>query len=218
MTGTTGRQTGRSPGGHLFSARDLALVAVFAGVMAALGLVPAWTPPGFTVPITAQSMGVMLAGGVLGGRRGALSMLAFLALVAIGLPLLAGGRGGLGVFAGPSVGFLVGFPVAAYVVGVLSERMRGTASSAGRLAAGLVANVVGGVLVLYVFGVLGMAVNLRIPIDEATTLLESSADALDWLAFHVVWLGFDCEILDPPELRDAAVDLAGRLRRAVPTA
>ena len=110
MTGTTGRPAGRAPGGHRFTARDLALVAVFAGVMAALGLVPAWTPPGFTVPITAQSMGVMLAGGVLGGRRGALSMLVFLALVAIGLPLLAGGRGGLGVFAGPSVGFLDRLP------------------------------------------------------------------------------------------------------------
>ena len=175
MTGATGRQTGsahpRTPGGHRFTARDLALVAVFAGVMAALGLVPAWTPPGFTVPVTAQSMGVMLAGGILGGRRGALSMIVFLALVAIGLPVLAGGRGGLGVFAGPSVGFLIGFPVAAYVVGVLSERLRGTASAASRLAAGLVANLVGGVLVLYAFGVLGMAVNLRIPIDEATTLL-----------------------------------------------
>ena len=52
-------------------------------------------------------------------------------------------------------------------------------------------------------------------IDESTTLLESSADELDWLAFHVVWLGFECEILDPPELREAALDLAGRLQRTV---
>ena len=125
------------------SARDLSLVAVFAGVMAALGLVPAWAPPGFTVPVTAQSMGVMVAGG----------------------------RGGLGVFAGPSVGFLIGFPVAAYVVGVLAERTQAAGAAATRLAGLVVANLVGGVLVLYVFGVLGMAVNLRIPIDEATTLL-----------------------------------------------
>jgi biotin transport system substrate-specific component len=153
------------------SARDLSLIAVFAGVMAALGLVPAWAPPGFTVPITAQSMGVMLAGGILGGRRGALSMLVFLALVAIGLPVLAGGRGGLGVFAGPSVGFLIGFPVAAYVVGVLAERTQAAAAATTRLAGLVMANLVGGVVVLYVFGVLGMALNLRIPIDEATTLL-----------------------------------------------
>ena len=77
-------------------------------MVAALGLVPAFTPPGFAVPITAQSLGVMLAGSILGARRGALSLVLLLVLVAVGLPLLAGGRGGLGVFAGPSVGFLLG--------------------------------------------------------------------------------------------------------------
>ena len=51
------------------------------------------------------------------------SVLLFLALVAIGLPLLSGGRGGLGVFAGPSVGYLVGFPLAAAMCGFLVERM-----------------------------------------------------------------------------------------------
>ena len=50
---------------------------------------------GNPVPITLQTMGVMLAGSVLGARRGALAVLTFLALVAAGLPLLAGGRGGL---------------------------------------------------------------------------------------------------------------------------
>ena len=72
-------------------------------------------------------------------------MLVFLALVAIGLPVLAGGRGGLGVFAGPSVGFLLGFPVAAYVVGVLAERTQAAGAAATRLAGLLVANFVGGV-------------------------------------------------------------------------
>src|SRR5688500_6271691 len=99
-----------------WSSRDLAMVAVFAGIVAALGLVPAVSVLGGAVPITAQSLGVMLAGAVLGPRRGALALLLFLGLVALGLPLLAGGRGGLGVFAGASVGYLVGFPVAAFAV------------------------------------------------------------------------------------------------------
>ena len=103
-------------------ARDAALIAVFAGFVAALGVVPAFHPPGFSVPITAQSLGVMLAGAILGGRRGFAALVLFLALVAIGLPLLAGGRGGLGVFASPSVGFLLAWPVAAFVVGWLIER------------------------------------------------------------------------------------------------
>ena len=104
------------------SARDLALIAIFAGIVAALGLIPALYPFGAAVPITAQSLGVMLAGAVLGARRGALALLVLLALVAVGLPLLAGGRGGLGVFFTPAVGYLVGFPVAAFVVGWLTEK------------------------------------------------------------------------------------------------
>ena len=86
---------------HRSTSRDLALIATFTGVVAALGLVPLFTPPGFPVPITAQSLGVMLAGAILGARRGFCSLLLFLVLVAVGLPLLAGRRGGLGVFAGP---------------------------------------------------------------------------------------------------------------------
>ncbi len=143
--------------------RDLALIAVFTGIVAALGVVPAFTPPGFSVPITAQSLGVMLAGAVIGARRGALSLLLLLALVAVGLPLLAGGRGGLGVFAGASVGFLVGYPIAAYVVGWITERGGPTY----RLHWGIVANVVGGIVVLYALGIAGMAAVLGISVQAA---------------------------------------------------
>lgn len=150
-----------------FTSRDLALVAVFVGIMAALGLVPALYPFGIAVPITAQSLGVMLAGAVLGARRGALSMVVFLALVAVGLPLLAGGVGGFGVFFTPRVGFLLGFPVAAYVVGRLTE----IGGPLYTLPRGITANVVGGVLALYVFGVAGTMAVGRIGIDAAVTPL-----------------------------------------------
>ena len=146
-----------------FGSRDLALVAVFVGVMAALGLVPALYPFGGAVPITAQSMGVMLVGAVLGSRRAGLTMLVFLALVAMGLPLLAGGVGGLGAFATPRAGFLVGFPVAAYVVGWISER----GGPAYRLHWGVVANIVGGIVVLYLFGIAGIALMARISVEAA---------------------------------------------------
>lgn len=149
------------------SSRDLALVATFAGVVAALGVVPAFTPPGFAVPITAQSLGVMLAGSILGARRGALSLLLFLVLVAAGLPLLAGGRGGLGVFVGASVGFLVAWPIASFVTGWISER----AGTPYRLHWGIVANVVGGIVVVYLGGVLGMAAVLDLsPVAAANAL------------------------------------------------
>lgn len=145
------------------TSRDLALISMFAGVMAALGLVPAFTPPGLGVPITAQSLGVMLAGSVLGARRGALSMVLFLALVAAGLPLLAGGRGGLGVFTRESVGFLLCFPVAAFVIGWLSARVGPPYS----LPWGVVSNIVGGILVLYAGGILGGAAVLDVSVEAA---------------------------------------------------
>ena len=92
--------------------------------MAALGLPGAIAVLGGAVPITLQTLGVMLVGSLLGARKGALSLLLFLVLVAIGLPLLAGGRGGLGVFAGPSVGCLVAWPIAAWVIGRIVEAGR----------------------------------------------------------------------------------------------
>jgi biotin transport system substrate-specific component len=149
--------------GSRSTSRDLALVATFTGVVAALGLVPAFVPPGFTVPITAQSLGVMLAGAVIGARRGFLALALLLVLVAVGLPLLAGGRGGLGVFAGPSVGFLLGWPVAAFVIGWLTER----GGAPYRLSWGVVANLLGGVVVLYAFGILGIAAVARISVEHA---------------------------------------------------
>lgn len=146
------------------SARELALVATFAGVVAALGIVPAFTPPGFAVPITAQSLGVMLAGSVLGARRGLLSLLLFLVLVAVGLPVLAGGRGGLGVFAGSSVGFLLAFPVAALVIGWITER----GGAPYTLPWGLLANFLGGIVVMYAGGILGLAKVLHLSLQAAT--------------------------------------------------
>ncbi len=149
MPATNQRSTGRS----------LAQIATFAGIIAVLGLIPAIAPFGGAVPITAQSLGIMLAGAILGARRGALAVLVLLALVALGLPLLAGGRGGLGVFAGPSIGYLVGYPVAAYAVGAMTSAM----GSPYRVAAGIGINVLGGVLLLNLLGVIGMI--LRADLD-----------------------------------------------------
>jgi biotin transport system substrate-specific component len=127
--------------------RDLAYVALFAAITAALGLVPAVQIG--PVPITAQTLGVMLAGAVLGARRGFLSQALFLLLVAIGLPLLASGTGGLAVFAGPTAGYLFSWPVAAFVTGLLTERLW----TRYNVAWGTLANVVGGMVVVYPIGV-----------------------------------------------------------------
>ncbi|MEP3674113.1 biotin transporter BioY [Sulfitobacter sp.] len=148
--------------------RSLVQIALFAALIAALGLIPPLTL-GFGVPITAQSLGIMLCGTVLGARRGGLAALLFIALVALGLPLLSGGRGGLGLFASPTVGFLIGFPVAAFVTGYVMERL---ANVQAVLAAGIAA-VVGGVFVLYAFGIVGMSVVLEKTLVEAALLVKA---------------------------------------------
>ena len=150
---------------HRSTSRDLALIAVFAAITAALGLLPPISTGLSPVPITAQSWGVMLAGAGLGGRRAARSQVLFLALVAIGLPLLSGGRGGLGVFAGASVGFLLGWAVAAGVIGWLTER-RGAPYS---VPFGISFNVIGGIVVLYAFGIVGMMLRTKMSLPATLT-------------------------------------------------
>lgn len=74
------------------------------------------------VPITGQTFGVLLVGAALGSKRGFAALLLYLAEGALGLPFFAGGASGFGIFTGATAGYLVGFIVAAYVVGLLAER------------------------------------------------------------------------------------------------
>lgn len=103
--------------------RDLVHIALFAAVTAVLGLMPPIPVLGLPVPITLQSMGPMLAGALIGGRKAGLSLVLFLVLVALGLPLLAGGRGGVGVFFGPTVGYLFGWAIVAWLIGHATDRL-----------------------------------------------------------------------------------------------
>nr|WP_086939428.1 biotin transporter BioY [Thaumasiovibrio occultus] len=144
--------------------KNVAYTALFAALIAALGMVPKITLA-FGVPITAQSLGVMLCGTILGAKRGGLAVLLFLLLVALGLPLLSGGSGGLGAFTTASAGFLFGWPVAAFVTGLIVEKWR--RGSLAVIAA--VASVIGGIVVMYLFGITGMAIVLK------KTFLESAA-------------------------------------------
>jgi biotin transport system substrate-specific component len=141
--------------------RDLAYIALFAAITAVLGLIPAVAVG--LVPVTAQTLGVMLAGAILGARRGFLALLLFLVLVAIGLPVLASGAGGLSVFATPSAGYLISWPIAAGVVGLLTERLWNRYN----LAWGTLANVVGGIVVIYAIGVPVLKFVSALPWGEA---------------------------------------------------
>lgn len=129
--------------------RDLTRIAVFAAILAVLGIPGAIPVFGGAVPITAQTLGVMLAGAILGSWRGAAAVAIFELLVLIGLPLLSGGRGGAAVFAGPSVGYLLGWIIGAFVIGAI-VRADKSAPSWWRVALGC---FVGGIVVVYAVGI-----------------------------------------------------------------
>ncbi|AXV14601.1 BioY family transporter [Neorhizobium sp. SOG26] len=138
--------------------RDLVLAALFAAIIVALGLVPPIMLGFIPVPITAQSLGVMLAGVILGAKRGGLAVLLVLVLVAIGLPVLSGGRGGLATFVLPTAGYLVGWFFAAVAIGYCSERFVGRSQSALVQVTGFfMAAMIGGVVILHGLGILWLA-------------------------------------------------------------
>lgn len=136
------------------SSRSLALVSLFAALMAVFGLVPKIDLP-LGVPITLQTLGVMLAGCMLGPKRGFQAIMLFLCAVALGLPLLSGGRGGFGVFMAPSAGYLVGMPFGAFVTGWVMSLLPAATPLRTAISA-FVASCVGGVLVVHTFGVAGL--------------------------------------------------------------
>lgn len=138
--------------------RNVTFIALMAALTAVLGLIPAINLiPG--VPIALQVMGVMLCGLVLGSARGALAVMLFLVLAAIGLPILTGYRGGLGPFSGPTAGFLYGYIAAAFVTGLVFERWKGSLTVGA-----IVAALIGGILVLYPIGTVWLAMYLGKPI------------------------------------------------------
>ncbi|MDR3371527.1 biotin transporter BioY [Rhodoferax sp.] len=136
------------------SSRSLALVSLFAALLAVFGLIPKIDLP-LGVPITLQTLGVMLAGCMLGPKRALQAVTLFLCAVALGLPLLSGGRGGLGVFLAPSTGYLLGWPFGALVTGWVMSKLPSSTPNRAAISA-FFASGLGGLMVVHAFGVVGL--------------------------------------------------------------
>lgn len=143
--------------------KDIVAIALFAALIAALGFIPAIPVPVIPVPITAQLLGVILAGAVLGAKRGFCACLVLLILVAAGLPLLPGGRGGISVFFGPSTGYLIGFPIAAWVIGALYALFRNNLTPVKEI----IALATGAILVDHGLGIIWLAHMIDISYGKA---------------------------------------------------
>ncbi|MDF9839984.1 MULTISPECIES: biotin transporter BioY [unclassified Paenibacillus] len=135
-----------------WTTRGLIFSALFAGVMIALSFLKIYLPIS-AVPITLQTLAVMLAGAVLGARYGTLAVLIVIGLCAAGFPVM-GGSGGVAVLVGPTAGYIFSWPVAAFLIGLCSQRMRQDKYTFPKLAA---ANIVFGALLVYPGGVWWLA-------------------------------------------------------------
>lgn len=148
------RSTRRSTGS------DLALIAVFAAFTAVLSILPAIPVGPVAVPLTLQTLAVYLTGLVLGGRRGFLAVTLYVVVGLAGLPVFAGFRGGPGVLAGPSAGYIMAFPLAALCVGLLGHALLRRSSNPARVVMVLiVAAMLGGFLITRVLGISGLVLN-----------------------------------------------------------
>lgn len=134
----------RNRAGLLYDVTLVVVGSVFISLLARVAIPLPFSP----VPITGQTFAVLLVGALLGSRRGGLVVLLYLLEGVAGLPFFAGGAGGLARLAGPTGGYLIGFAVAAFAVGLLAER--GWDRRVWSTAAAMLA----GNIIIYAFGLL----------------------------------------------------------------
>ena len=163
MTETTAQTAAPTTRKRRRTSTDLALIAGFAVLIAASSVLAIPIGP---APITLQTFAVLLAGAALGAVRGFLAVLLYLALGAVGLPVFAGGAAGLAPFAGPTVGYLVGMPLAALATGFIVERLP-RRSVALHTVLIFVAAFVGNAIFVYGLGILGLAWRADMTVGQA---------------------------------------------------
>ncbi|MCX2162996.1 biotin transporter BioY [Corynebacterium auriscanis] len=158
-----------------FGATDLALIAVFAALIIVLGAVS--IPVGTAgVPIVLQNMGILLAAFILGGTRGGLAVALFLGVGLVGVPNLAGWRPTLAALPGPTVGYLVGYLVTAFLIGYAADRIirshRRSARSPIALLVTLIILGLAGIAIQYLCGTIGLMA--RTPLDFTAALATNA--------------------------------------------
>ena len=137
------------------------------------------------VPITLQTLFLNLAAALLGAHLGGLSQIVYILLGIIGLPVFAGGKAGIGVLFGPTGGYLIGFIVAAYLIGKLIE----IKEKPGFFWMAL--SMVAGLIVIYFFGVIQLSFVAKFSLAKAISvgvLLFLPGDAIKIIAATLIAL------------------------------
>ena len=123
------------------SINDITLIALFTAVIA----VCSWISIPAAVPFTLQTFAVFLTAGLLGGKRGTITVIVYILLGAVGVPVFSGFTGGIGHLLGPTGGYIIGFIFSALVMWFAEKRF-------GRSLRVLAASMVIGLIVCYAFG------------------------------------------------------------------
>lgn len=160
------------PGKCRMPLHTLIRISVMSAIMAVLSLI-AIPMPFAPVPLTLQSLGVMLAGLILGPIQSTQAVLLYLALGLAGLPVFAGGRSGIETLLGPSGGYLIGFLPGTWVTGMLSAKTKTlfqTSSKPGRFCVYMISCLLGGILTVHLFGVIHLARAAHLPLLDAMVI------------------------------------------------
>ncbi|MGO1348057.1 MAG: biotin transporter BioY [Brevibacterium aurantiacum] len=148
-------------------AGDIALIAVFAALLAAFAIMPPIPVGPAGVPITLQTFAIALCGLVLGPWRGGAAVLLYVVLGLLGLPIFSGMSGGIGVLAGPSAGYILSFTLYALATGFVARwairRFRGSKLWIALFIGGLGSSL----LLNHPLGILGMSINADLPLGVA---------------------------------------------------
>lgn len=135
---------------------------VYIGLFAALIAVCAWISIPMTVSFTLQTCAVCLTAGLLGWKRGTLTVLVYILLGMVGLPVFTGFKSGIAAVTGPTGGYIVGFIFTALIVGLAADRL------GKRLLANILFMAIG-ILVCYLFGTVWFMIAYKVTFVSALT-------------------------------------------------
>ncbi len=128
----------------VLTVRDLCYISIFAAIIAAMAQISIPLPAG--VPLTLQTLAVPLAGIILGAKRGTIATIVYVLLALAGAPVLANFTGGIGKVLGVTGGFIISFPLMAFLSGLVAEKGVKSALYWAGLIMGVVVNYIVGTL------------------------------------------------------------------------
>lgn len=146
--------------------RDITQIALMTALIIALAFVPAIPVSVIPVPIVLQNFGIMLAGLLLGGKKGTISVAILMLMVAIGLPVLTGGRGGAIIFIGSTGGYLVSWLIMPSLMALVNQLL-GKFVSRKSFTNLLITSIIVSIIITYIIAIVWISVQSHITLSQS---------------------------------------------------